>query len=410
MMMKRFGWILVYGVLLSSSVRAELSKEQKSALHRGRSQVNAVATKLKMSGKYVPSEPGYERILTEAKDKLAKALELLKDVDLKDPEAAPVAAQIEEINAEFAKRNEALAAYKAGAAADTAALEQGVDSDKPTMAALTAKLPELRSATGDVLTNEGLSLWSKLRDDAEALLKKYEGKIAKSEDAKAMIAQCRDLRSALRSAQDNLRNELKELPARIETYLKSAEQGTQGKPENNIDAFAGHMRDIERLRIFFERLEILAKAEPGTDVSALAGWRARAEAVEQKIAAGKVHVVARAQVPTEQYSGGDKDKLRTLIKDRWTEVNPKFPAIKIVLAEREWTRRSEWVWEQNRWVKSDYSSMRAWVFIKADDKTANYYACYLFKDHLNGGRLTIKLDTTNGNPPNLGQVVLLSKL
>lgn len=81
-----------------------------------------------------------------------------------------------------------------------------------------------------------------------------------------------------------------------------------------------------------------------------------------------------------------------------------------MLSEKEWTRRTEWVWATDRWRKVDLSTMETWVVIKADDKTANYYGCYLVKDHLNGGRMTVKVDPTRGKPANWNQVVLLSKL
>lgn len=97
--------------------------------------------------------------------------------------------RVDAVKAEVAKRRGAAAQVKAEEAADGADLEKGVAADLPTMEALRERLPGMRAYLGDNLTTEGLELWPRLRDDAAALVKKYEGKRGQSAAAKKMEEQ-----------------------------------------------------------------------------------------------------------------------------------------------------------------------------------------------------------------------------
>jgi hypothetical protein len=194
-------------------------------------------------------------------------------------------------------------------------------------------------------------------------------------------------------------------------YIDMADRDTAaGKDDVNIDLFVGAIRNAERGAALLDKLELLARAESTIDASVVAAQRARIAAIEARVGAAKSKVIATTPMPVESYAGADKETLRGAVRDRWKAINPRFPSIKIVLDQAAWVRRTDWVFETDRWRKVDASSLHAFVFIKADAGTAHFYAVLVVKDHMAGDQLSVHVVATSGKPANWSQVIALSKV
>jgi len=353
-----------------------------------------------------------KRAADTATTRLDKAERFAQGLPAGDAEIDDLLARIKAAREEVENRRTSNTASDQAAAVDTAALEVGLKEDVTTMQAVTAKLVESRGYLGDTLTIEGLELWGQVEKDGLALVAKYQGKVATSAEAKRMVEEVGRLSGELRYSRSQMGEHLTRwLPPKIEKYLKEAESTTTpGNEKANIDLFIGGLGYANRSKVFLDRFEIIAQWFPGTDATFVPKARARVAAIEARVDAAKEKVAAKNVPPADVYAGKDKEALRTLVKNAWATVSPKYPALKIAIAGRSWERRTDWVWDQGRWNKVDFSTLPTFVFYKGSGAVAIGWGALLVKDHTNGDRIRVKVDPAKDTPPNWSQVYLLAKI
>jgi hypothetical protein len=172
-------------------------------------------------------------------------------------------------------------------------------------------------------------------------------------------------------------------------YVKDAERS------NNANIYQISLNELDRLERLCKVVQAFAAPdEPTVKETMEKVAKLRAEILPKQAALAKA--TARVvKMPTESYSGADKEKYRSAIKAAWKKQWAGDKILKVVFSQ-EWKRKNELNHNGNgNYSRSDMSILVCWVIVQKDAKTATMYPAYVNKNNLSG-EITLGVQTKGG--------------
>lgn len=206
-----------------------------------------------------------------------------------------------------------------------------------------------------------------------------------------------------------------ESPAAIKQELDFAAQQAETAVANKTPAYFGPEGGItQRLGFAKTRIDVLTALRPDSNEakSALAAYEATKAKVADTGKTLEADMLAANRIPTERYSGSDKDQLIAIIKDKWQAEGNGAEPMQIGMNSAGWKRDTRWEWSSGdkAWYKIDKSKTQGFVVCKHNDEIAAIWYVNLVKDHLAEDRITAYFFNDPKSPPELNYSVLMKNV
>lgn len=188
---------------------------------------------------------------------------------------------------------------------------------------------------------------------------------------------------------------LEQLPGKISGALNQAASMAQKAEADNKPMFfkGGVAQHLEKANALLALL-VAAKGEDAPEVirmnEAYAVHKQKIDAAEKTMAA---ELLAGVKMPSDSYTGGDKKKLKKMIEKEWKSLYPSDDILAIRLTAANWSRTTNWKWNNSGWYKVDTSVLPARVVVKTDEQIATIYVAFINKNHLKGDALNVGAHT-----------------
>lgn len=159
-----------------------------------------------------------------------------------------------------------------------------------------------------------------------------------------------------------------------------------------------------------EKIDLLEALDPSAAANSRTELDALKVQLKEKEASLADSIIAANDLPPDRYTGPDRAELVNLAIAAWKEVQPDAEILKERIPRQEWKRATEWRWSSSRWYKVDHSSIQVRLVVKLDDKRAAIRSVNLWKNHLEGDKITTdRLESTADAPAPLF-IMLLEKV
>ena len=109
----------------------------------------------------------------------------------------------------------------------------------------------------------------------------------------------------------------------------------------------------------------------------------------------KESILAATKMPSNAYSGGDKQQIISLAVKEWNNKHPDKALLAKGVSMPNWERRTEWRYKSGGGAryKVDRSYLQVWVITKTNDTIATQYFIELSKNHMQGDEITLNAPT-----------------
>ncbi|MBI9090566.1 MAG: hypothetical protein JEZ12_15220 [Desulfobacterium sp.] len=188
---------------------------------------------------------------------------------------------------------------------------------------------------------------------------------------------------------------LEQLPGKISGALSQATSTAQKAEAEKKPLFfkGGVAQNLEKANAMLALLSA-GKGEDAPEVikmnKAYAAHKQKIDAAEKTMAA---ELLAGVKMPSDNYANGDKNKLKKMIKKEWKTLYPSDDILSIRLIAADWSRSTNWKWNNSGWYKVDTSVLPARVIVKTDDQIATIYTAFINKNHLKNNALNVGAHT-----------------
>ena len=90
------------------------------------------------------------------------------------------------------------------------------------------------------------------------------------------------------------------------------------------------------------------------------------------------------RVPEDKFAETDRTEVLKILTDSWSKNGNGAAALKIGVIDKQWTRKTKWVWSNGNssWEKVDESMVQGFIVVKLNDTQAAVWPVNLFKNHL----------------------------
>ena len=189
-------------------------------------------------------------------------------------------------------------------------------------------------------------------------------------------------------------NYLQDLPEQIKGELSQATAAAQKAEVEKKPLFfkGGVAQHLEKANALLALLRTAKGAENPTVTSMNQEYaieKQKIDAAEKTMAA---ELLAGIKMPTDKYNGGDRDQLKEMIVAEWRKLYPGDEILATCLPAN-WSRTTNWKWNNSGWYKVDTSVLPARVVVKTDDQIATIFCAFINKDHLKNNSLNVGAHT-----------------
>jgi hypothetical protein len=172
-----------------------------------------------------------------------------------------------------------------------------------------------------------------------------------------------------------------------DAIVKSANQSV----EYQAPAYFKPGNDIDRRTVSMKlRLKVLEVLRPNSNELAQAKALAtktteEVRKIQMKLLEG---ILAQNELPSDQYTKGDRKDLLKLVEETWLKQSPNDKPIRIGLIGSDWVRTEAWEVQNLTITKIDRSRLQGFVVLPNDSKTVVVRHVQLHRDHTNQDKTT----------------------
>ncbi len=106
--------------------------------------------------------------------------------------------------------------------------------------------------------------------------------------------------------------------------------------------------------------------------------------IKQRAKALEAQIIANNQLPSDVYTGADRDDVVAIAIDGWNHQQPDAEVLMSRIPSQAWSRETRWEWFNGSFYKVDKSTLQVQLIVKHDDKLAVKRPINVRKDHLKG--------------------------
>jgi hypothetical protein len=197
----------------------------------------------------------------------------------------------------------------------------------------------------------------------------------------------------------------------LDEVVKLAKQGVENKAPAYFKADGEIVRVTQRAKARLTAMDALETDENSKATTPFYAALFNAEKQVREIQKGmRDEILAQNAPPPDLYQKADREAILKVVTDTWTKKGSKLEVLKVGIVTAEWTRKTAWELVGKEFQKVDCSRIQGYVLVTLDDKTAVRYSVNLIKDHLAGDAISAYLLDTPKSEPDLGNLILRSKL
>ena len=195
----------------------------------------------------------------------------------------------------------------------------------------------------------------------------------------------------------------------IDQDLDHVQKMAQRAVENQAPAYFKEGNDIHnRTALVRNKIRLLETLDPKGD--SLSKAKQKLEESNKKVAEIQKSLVGEIlqqnSLPDDNYKQSDRNELVEKLQSHWTSKGNGRKAMKVGIVGGNWNRTVAWEIQNRTATKVDRSRIQGWVLVEQDAKTVVRHSINLFKDHLNGDRITAVFVSDPKEQPDLSNVLL----
>jgi len=194
-----------------------------------------------------------------------------------------------------------------------------------------------------------------------------------------------------------------------DAILKSAKQSIEYQAPAYFKPDSDIARRTKSMKL---RLKVLEKLKPDSNELKQGYDLANKTAVEvRKIQMQLLDgILSQNDLPTDNYTKGDRKELLKMVEETWTKQAPKDKPLRVGLIGDSWVRTEAWEIQNRTVYKIDRSRMQGFVVLPNDNKTVVIKHIQLQRDHTNQDKTTAWAISDPKALPEPMEMVLRSKL
>lgn len=201
----------------------------------------------------------------------------------------------------------------------------------------------------------------------------------------------------------------KGMPGAIDADFRKIQAMVQDAVSNQKPAFFTDGIPFE-VRQLEEKMDLLDALDPGRTPALQARLKELNAGLKRQQAALREAIIAANEVPRDEFQGGDRAALVRLATDAWRKVEPGAKVLTVRIPSSSWKRDTRWRNQTGDWYKIDRSYLQAQVIVAHSDSMAVIRPIDLWKDHLEGDRVTATPQDTLKDELQAHDFLLLKKV
>lgn len=177
------------------------------------------------------------------------------------------------------------------------------------------------------------------------------------------------------------------LPKQIDSGLQAAiKDADDAVARQNAVFFQGAVS--QKLEFVKEELLLYAALDSVGAASAQKKFDDTRKDLDKRQESLKSQIIAGNELPPNRYEGSDREQLIKVASEAWLKIQPGDKILSARIPSQQWNRESMWRHQTDAWYKIDRSKLQVQLLVAKDDQLATIRPIDLWKDHLNGDRVT----------------------
>ncbi|MFO1448792.1 MAG: hypothetical protein U1F61_11610 [Opitutaceae bacterium] len=177
------------------------------------------------------------------------------------------------------------------------------------------------------------------------------------------------------------------LPGAIDADFRKIQTMVQDAVSNQKPAFFTDGIPFE-VRQLEEKMDLLDALDPSRTPALQTRLKELNAGLKRQQIALREAIIAANEVPRDEFQGGDRANLVRLASEAWRKVEPGAKILTVRIPSPAWRRDTRWRNQTGDWYKIDRSYLQAQVIVAHSDSMAVIRPIDLWKDHLEGDRVT----------------------
>ena len=144
----------------------------------------------------------------------------------------------------------------------------------------------------------------------------------------------------------------------------------------------------DQVRFLTEKVDFLDTVEPTLAKPLRVRLQTTRARLAKEAVALRESIVASNELPRDEFQGGDRSELVKIATETWRKVEPSATIVGVRIPSAGWKRDSRWRNQTGDWYQIDRSTVQVQLIVQQSDTLAVIRPINLWKNHLEGNRIT----------------------